>query len=125
MPQMTPDRRSPSATRESDTVAVTIDGVSKAYSATKAVQDLSFAISAGEMFGLIGPDGAGKTTLIRMTCGLLKPDAGRIRVFGRDPLKAHRAVTGTVGTATPLDLPDQCLSSAQCPSRCGAPGWPP
>jgi ABC-2 type transport system ATP-binding protein len=97
MPQMTPDRRSPSATRESDTVAVTIDGVSKAYGATKAVQDLSFAISAGEMFGLIGPDGAGKTTLIRMTCGLLKPDAGRIRVFGRDPLKAHRAVTGTVG----------------------------
>ena len=41
------------------------------------------------MFGLIGPDGAGKTTAIRLACGLLRPDGGQIRVFGRDPVADH------------------------------------
>jgi len=81
----------------SDALAVTLDGVSKSYGAVKAVEDLSFDIRAGEMFGLIGPDGAGKTTLIRMMCGLLSPDRGRIRIFDRDPVKQHRGVTGLVG----------------------------
>jgi ABC-2 type transport system ATP-binding protein len=49
------------------------------------------------MFGLIGPDGAGKTTSIRALCGLLHIDAGTIRVLGKDPIAQHRAVTGTVG----------------------------
>ncbi len=77
--------------------AVTLDQVSRSYGRVKAVESLSFAIRAGEMFGLIGPDGAGKTTLIRMMCGLLRPDRGRIRIFDRDPIKEHRAVTGMVG----------------------------
>ncbi len=81
----------------SDALAVTIDGVFKSYGAVKAVEDLTFDIRAGEMFGLIGPDGAGKTTLIRMMCGLLSPDRGRIRISGHDPVKQHRAVTGLVG----------------------------
>ena len=55
------------------------------------------AIEPGEMFGLIGPDGAGKTTTIRLMCGLLKPDAGSVRVLGRDPVKEHLAVTQTLG----------------------------
>ncbi len=78
-------------------VAVTFDRVSKSYGQVKAVQDLSFEIQRGEMFGLIGPDGAGKTTLIRLLCGLLKPDAGAIRVLGHDPVRDHRAVTRAVG----------------------------
>ena len=49
------------------------------------------------MFGLIGPDGAGKTTTIRMVCGLLRSDAGRISVLGHDPIRDHRALTGSVG----------------------------
>ena len=43
------------------------------------------------MFGLIGPDGAGKTTAIRLICGLLHADAGEVRVLGLDPVKDHRA----------------------------------
>src|SRR4249919_3517561 len=62
-----------------------------------ALRELSMAVEPGEMFGLIGPDGAGKTTTIRLMCGLLKPDAGRVRVLGRDPVKEHRAVTQTLG----------------------------
>jgi ABC-2 type transport system ATP-binding protein len=49
------------------------------------------------MFGLIGSDGAGKTTAIRLMCGLLRADAGEIRVFGQDPLAEHRYVTAHVG----------------------------
>jgi ABC-2 type transport system ATP-binding protein len=49
------------------------------------------------MFGLIGPDGAGKTTAIRMMCGLLKADGGTVRMLGRDPVREHLQVTQTIG----------------------------
>jgi ABC-2 type transport system ATP-binding protein len=77
--------------------AVSIERVSRRYGAVEAVNDLSLSIRAGEMFGLIGPDGAGKTTTIRMLCGLLRADAGAIRVLGLDPVRQHREVTTAVG----------------------------
>jgi ABC-2 type transport system ATP-binding protein len=49
------------------------------------------------MFGLIGPDGAGKTTTIRVAAGLLGADSGTVLVFGRDPIREHRAITAQVG----------------------------
>jgi ABC-2 type transport system ATP-binding protein len=76
---------------------VSFDHVSKRYGEVRAVDDVSFAIESGEMFGLIGPDGAGKTTSIRMACGLLRPDGGHISVLGRDPVRQHRAVTADIG----------------------------
>ena len=75
---------------------MSFDRVSKRFGAT-AVDGLSFAVAPGEMFGLIGPDGAGKTTSIRLLCGLLRADAGSIRIAGHDPVKAHREVTAKVG----------------------------
>ena len=77
--------------------AVIFDGVIKRYRTQTAVDRLSFAVARGEMFGLIGPDGAGKTTTIRLLCGLLHPDGGAIRVLGLDPVKQHRQVTAKVG----------------------------
>ena len=71
--------------------------VTKKYDKVVALRDLSMSIEAGEMFGLIGPDGAGKTTAIRLMCGLLKPDGGSVRVLGRDPVKQHLDVTQTLG----------------------------
>jgi ABC-2 type transport system ATP-binding protein len=71
--------------------------VARRYGAVQAVHDLSFAIEAGEMFGIIGPDGAGKTTSIRLACGLVHADSGDVRVLGRDPVKEHRAITAGVG----------------------------
>ena len=77
--------------------ALTFSHVRKRYGAVEAVRDLSFTVARGEMFGLIGPDGAGKTTTIRMLCGLLHADAGEVRVLGRDPVRDHRAITADIG----------------------------
>ena len=77
--------------------AVEFTGVSKSYDKVRALEEVSFAIARGEMFGIIGPDGAGKTTAIRIACGLLRPSAGAVRVLGHDPVREHRQVTGSVG----------------------------
>jgi len=77
--------------------AVAFEHVGKRYGALEAVRDLSFSVQRGEMFGLIGPDGAGKTTSIRLLCGLLHADGGIVRVLGRDPVREHRAITASVG----------------------------
>src|SRR5713226_5546948 len=77
--------------------AIAIDRVTKKYGDLVAVRELSLAVEPGEMFGLIGPDGAGKTTSIRLMCGLLKVNAGTVRVLDRDPVKNHRQVTQAIG----------------------------
>lgn len=60
--------------------------------AVPVVDDVSFEVKRGEVFGLLGENGSGKSTLIRMIATLLEPDAGAIRVFGRDPVAEPRAV---------------------------------
>jgi ABC-2 type transport system ATP-binding protein len=55
------------------------------FGAVEAVRGVSLRVRAGEIFGLVGPDGAGKTTTIRMLAGLVDPDAGTVRVLGADP----------------------------------------
>src|SRR5687767_13583167 len=71
--------------------------VSKTYGAVKALAGASFTVARGEMFGIIGPDGAGKTTAIRIACGLLRPESGEVRVMGHDPVREHGRITGAVG----------------------------
>ncbi len=61
---------------------VQIEQVSKRFGQTQAVRDVSLHVAAGEIFGLLGPNGAGKTTTIRMMLDILRPDSGRIAVFG-------------------------------------------
>ncbi|RPJ61279.1 MAG: ABC transporter ATP-binding protein [Acidobacteria bacterium] len=78
-------------------IAVSVEHVTKRFNQTTAVDGVSVEIRRGEMFGLIGPDGAGKTTTIRLVCGLLRPDAGSVRVLGRDPVREHDAITRSVG----------------------------
>jgi ABC-2 type transport system ATP-binding protein len=79
------------------TPVVAFDRVSKRFGVIEALHEVSFSINGGEMFGLIGPDGAGKTTAIRSLCGLLHVDSGTVRVLDRDPVKDHRAITSVVG----------------------------
>ncbi|HUU33778.1 MAG TPA: ABC transporter ATP-binding protein [Vicinamibacterales bacterium] len=77
--------------------AITLTDVGKRYGSTDALNGLTFEVARGEMFGLIGPDGAGKTTAIRLMCGLLHPDRGSLRVMDLDPVKNHKALTHKVG----------------------------
>jgi ABC-2 type transport system ATP-binding protein len=79
------------------TAAVQMKNVVKRYGTTEALAGLTLDVRRGEMFGLIGADGAGKTTAIRVMCGLLHSDAGEVRVLDRDPVRHHRAVTDKVG----------------------------
>jgi ABC-2 type transport system ATP-binding protein len=79
------------------TTAITFSAVTKRFGATVALESVTFDVERGEMFGLIGSDGAGKTTAIRLMCGLLRPDAGKVRTLGRDPLLDHREITKRVG----------------------------
>lgn len=64
---------------------VHIENLCKSYGDVLAVDGLCLAIEKGTIMGLIGPNGAGKTTTIRIALGLLKPDKGRVEVFGQDP----------------------------------------
>jgi ABC-2 type transport system ATP-binding protein len=79
--------------------AVRFENVTKRYGAGKisALDGVSLDVARGEMFGVIGPDGAGKTTAIRAACGLLRVDGGRVTVLGRDPVADHRAITRSIG----------------------------
>ena len=77
--------------------AIEINRVTKRYGRTTALRELSLTVERGEMFGLIGPDGAGKTTTIRLICGLLRADAGTVRVMELDPVRDHRRLTASVG----------------------------
>jgi ABC-2 type transport system ATP-binding protein len=77
--------------------AIRFQDVSKSYGPVRALNGVSFNVERGEMFGLIGPDGAGKTTAIRLACGLIRPEEGSISVLGRSPTSEHHAITSVVG----------------------------
>ena len=76
---------------------VVVAGLGKRYGEVVALDDVSFDVHAGELFGLIGPDGAGKTTLFRLLATLLLPDAGEARVLGRDVVRDHREIRTRIG----------------------------
>ena len=67
-----------------NTTAINIENLKKNYYSLTAVDDISFSVQEGELFGLIGPDGAGKTTTMRILCGLLSFDAGQCSIFDFD-----------------------------------------
>ncbi len=67
---------------------VALDRISKAYESKIAVQDLSLQIEPGTMFGLLGPNGSGKTSTIRMMIGITLPDSGSVTMFGKPYTRA-------------------------------------
>lgn len=77
--------------------AIEVKNISKTYGKTKALDDVSFSVSKGEVFGLIGPDGAGKTSMYRILCSLLLPETGIVTVDGFDVVKQMKEVRCRVG----------------------------
>ena len=77
--------------------AIEVNHVSKSYGRVKALVDVSFAVGKGEVFGLIGPDGAGKTTMFRILCTLLLPEQGTALVDGFDTVRQMKDIRRRVG----------------------------
>jgi ABC-2 type transport system ATP-binding protein len=84
----------------SESLPVAAHGLVKRYGDVVAVDHVDLRVEAGDVFGYLGPNGAGKTTSLRMLLGLIRPSAGSVRLFGRDPLlvgaKALEGVAGFV-----------------------------
>ncbi len=76
---------------------IKIENLKKSYGDVEAVRGISMEIYKGEMFGLVGPDGAGKTTTIRVLCGLLNPDSGSAIEFDKNIIKHRKEIQNQIG----------------------------
>jgi ABC-2 type transport system ATP-binding protein len=83
--------------------AIVVDRAVKTYGATRAVDNLSFAVAPGELFALLGPNGAGKTTTVEMLEGYRAPDSGAVRVLGLDPIRDARKLKLQIGVMLQAD----------------------
>ena len=89
--------QSASAAAGAEDAVILAQGLRRAYGAVQAVDGVSLAVRPGEAYGLLGPDGAGKTTFIRLLVGALRPDAGRAVISGFDLATATEAARATIG----------------------------
>jgi ABC-2 type transport system ATP-binding protein len=80
-----------------DPPPVEVRGLVKQYGELTAVAGVDLTVRAGDVYGYLGPNGAGKTTSLRMMLGLIRPTAGTVRLFGRDPQVTVRALEGVAG----------------------------
>jgi ABC-2 type transport system ATP-binding protein len=78
-------------------VAIWTQGLTKSFGSLTAVANLNLEVSLGEAFALVGPDGAGKTTTMRLLCGIMKPDRGQAEVLGNDTIRSARALKEHIG----------------------------
>jgi len=85
-----------------------IQGLTKRYSGNTVVDDLSLSVRPGEIYGILGTNGAGKTTSVECAQGLRVPDSGTVRVLGHDPIANRAALSGRVGSQ---------LQESQLPDR--------
>ncbi|CAB4878784.1 MAG: ATP-binding cassette domain-containing protein [Actinobacteria bacterium] len=76
---------------------VEVRGLTKQYGDITAVDGVDLTVEAGDVFGYLGPNGAGKTTSMRMMLGLIRPTAGEVKLFGKDPQESISALTGVAG----------------------------
>ncbi|MGE0718954.1 MAG: ABC transporter ATP-binding protein [Alphaproteobacteria bacterium] len=81
-------------------LAIDVTGLSKSFGGRRVVDDVSIAVPTGSIYGFLGPNGSGKTTTIRMICGLLTPDSGAGTCLGLDILRDAAAIKRQVGYMT-------------------------
>jgi ABC-2 type transport system ATP-binding protein len=80
-----------------ESAIIRLEGLSRTFGDIRAVEGLGFSVARGEMFGLVGPDGAGKTTTIRMLCGILEPTTGTAEILGFDVVREPDRVKREIG----------------------------
>jgi ABC-2 type transport system ATP-binding protein len=81
--------------------ALEVHSLVKTFGALCAVDDVSFDVGEGEIVGLLGPNGAGKSTLVHMALGLIAPDSGRVKFFGKDLRREREEILGRVNFLSP------------------------
>ena len=86
-----------------DDAAIVIENFTKSYGSNRVVDELQFTVQRGEIFALLGPNGAGKTTTIETLEGYRKPDTGRVRVLGLDPIRESQALKPQIGVMLQQD----------------------
>ncbi len=84
----------------SDALVIDVQGLTKSFGGRKVVDDFDLQVPRGAIYGFLGPNGSGKTTTIRMVCGLLKPESGEGRVLGMDVLTESLKIKERVGYMT-------------------------
>ncbi|MFF9339079.1 MULTISPECIES: ATP-binding cassette domain-containing protein [unclassified Streptomyces] len=97
----------------SDGFAVETEGLVKAFGGNRAVDGVDLRVPAGTVYGLLGPNGAGKTTAVKMLATLLRPDAGRARVFGHDVVAEADTVRGRVSLTGQYASVDEDLTGTE------------
>jgi ABC-2 type transport system ATP-binding protein len=86
--------------KQNGTVAIEVDGLSKSFDGKVVVRNLSMRVMRGQIYGFLGPNGSGKTTTLRMLCGLLTPDSGTGKALGYDILTERDKIKRHVGYMT-------------------------
>ena len=81
--------------------AVSFESVTRNFGKTKALEEFSLTVAPGTVLGIVGRNGAGKSTALRLAMGVLHPDAGKIRVLGHDPV--HEGLAREGGASLPAD----------------------
>src|ERR1700676_4893360 len=81
-------------------IAIDVEGLTKSFDGRQVVRDLSMQVKRGTIFGFLGPNGSGKTTTIRMLCGLLTPDSGHGTCLGYDIITQSDQIKRLVGYMT-------------------------
>jgi ABC-2 type transport system ATP-binding protein len=94
------ERPNKEAAPPANDVVIDVRGLNKHFGENHVVKDLSLAVRRGEIFGFLGPNGSGKTTSIRMLCGLLTPDSGEGTCLGHDIVRETKAIKREVGYMT-------------------------
>jgi ABC-2 type transport system ATP-binding protein len=92
-----PQPASPTSPRPNGPVIIRADGLTKKFGAETAVENLSFEVLPGTIFGFIGPSGSGKTTTVRLMAGIYKPTSGKITVMGKAPKAFSQSLRGRIG----------------------------
>jgi ABC-2 type transport system ATP-binding protein len=90
----------PSADKPAEPLAIDVEGLTKSFDGKMVVRDLSLKVRRGEIYGFLGPNGSGKTTTLRMICGLLTPDGGHGTALGYNILTQHNEIKRRVGYMT-------------------------
>ena len=89
---------------------IQVDGLGKSFGATRALDGVDLAVRRGTVLGLLGPNGSGKTTTVRVLATLLRPDSGRARVLGHDVVAEPEAVRARIGLTGQYAAVDEALS---------------